>query len=298
MSLYKILIHSWAPEAVPDDPQVIPALEAGKVLFLPALSFRVEPRESELFTPAILGAAKNVSFDPARGRLGGTVAGKGLPGRPGSDEAAGVLVGLMRRFSASAGQLIDRLFPAYRGRARVARASFRPAEIAGRATSWRKDDTRLHVDSFPATPSGGQRILRLFTNVNPAGRSRSWCIGDEFEAVARRFAPRLRPPLAMTGDLLSLLRITRTPRTPYDALMLQLHDAMKADQDFQRSSPQERIDFPAGSTWIAFTDSVSHAATAGQYQLEQTFLLPVEAMLDQERSPLRILERLKQRRLA
>ena len=41
----------------------------------------------------------------------------------------------------------------------------------------------------------------------------------------------------------------------------------------------------------------SHAATRGQYQLEQTFLLPVGAMLDEQRSPLRILERLKGRSL-
>ena len=31
---------------------------------------------------------------------------------------------------------------------------------------------------------------------------------------------------------------------------------------------------------MAFTDQVSHAAMAGQYQLEQTFLVPVVAMLD------------------
>ena len=64
------------------------------------------------------------------------------------------------------------------------------------------------------------------------------------------------------------------------------------------SSPgSTTIDFPAGSTWIAFTDGVSHAAMAGQYQLEQTFLLPVEAMQKPERSPLRILERIKKRAL-
>jgi len=57
-----------------------------------------------------------------------------------------------------------------------------------------------------------------------------------------------------------------------------------------------KVDFPAGSTWIAFTDQVSHAATAGQYQLEQTFLLPVDAMADPERSPLRVLERIMGRR--
>jgi hypothetical protein len=37
---------------------------------------------------------------------------------------------------------------------------------------------------------------------------------------------------------------------------------------------------------------------AGQYQLEQTYLLPVSAMHDETRSPLRILESLKGRRLA
>jgi len=50
-------------------------------------------------------------------------------------------------------------------------------------------------------------------------------------------------------------------------------------------------------SWIAFTDQVSHAAMAGQYQLEQTFLLPVDAMRSPEQSPLRILERLMGRSL-
>jgi hypothetical protein len=80
--------------------------------------------------------------------------------------------------------------------------------------------------------------------------------------------------------------------------MLQLHDRMKEDAEFQERSEQETAAFPAGSTWLAFTDQVSHAATAGQYQFEQTFILPVDAMVEEARSPLRILERLKGRRLA
>ena len=100
------------------------------------------------------------------------------------------------------------------------------------------------------------------------------------------------------GRLLQTLRITKSRRSAYDALMLQLHDRMKGDEEFQRSSRQSAIDFPAASTWLAFTDEVSHAAMAGQYQLEQTFLLPVDAMGEPERSPLRVLERLMGRRLA
>ena len=265
-----------------------PALEAGDVIFLPDLRFDVEPSETLLFTPSILGSSKNASYDPASGRLGGTTA---------TGRDAETLRGFIHRFSESAASLVSRLFPAYRDRMTRGRASFRPAEIAGRQTTWRKDDTRLHVDSFPATPSGGRRILRVFSNVNPDGRARAWRLGDDFETVARRFAPRLRVPLPGAGHLLALVRVTRTPRTAYDALMLQLHDCMKADDVFQKESPQSRVDLPAGSTWLAFTDQVSHAATAGQYQLEQTFLLPVDAMGEPVRSPLRVLERIKGRPL-
>jgi len=264
------------------------ALEAGNLLLLEDLRFETLPTEASLFTPAILGSSKNASFDPASGRLGGTTA---------AGAEAETLRVFIARFSDSAASLVDGLLPRYRGRLTRGRASFRPAEIAGRRTSWRKDDSRLHVDSFPATPSGGRRILRVFTNVNPHGRARAWRIGDGFEAVARRFAPRLRMPIPGAGQLLALLRVTKSPRTPYDALMLQLHDRMKQDDAFQRESPQTAVDFAAGSTWLAFTDQVSHAATAGQYQLEQTFLLPVDAMAEPDRSPLRILERITARRL-
>jgi hypothetical protein len=263
-------------------------IESGSVLFLPELRFEIEPAEAPLFTPAILGSSKNASFDPATGRLGGTTA-------TGSD--AELLRAFIRRFSDAAASLVGELLPRYRDAVTRGRASFRPAEIAGRASSWRKDDTRLHVDSFPATPTGGRRILRVFSNVNPNGKARAWRVGGEFESVARRFADSLSLPLPGMGYLRAMVRVTKSPRSAYDALMLQLHDRMKGDEEFQRTSPQSAIDFPAGSTWLTFTDEVSHAALAGQYQLEQTFLLPVSAMLDESRSPLRILERLKGRRL-
>jgi len=278
-----------APASAEPTSTAVRALEAGDVLFFPRLQFAIEERERALFTPAILGAAKNASYDPGSDRLGGTSV---------TAADAETLRAFVRRFSEASAALVDRLFSSYGGQVRRARASFRPAEIAGRATSWRKDDTRLHVDSFPATPSRGRRILRVFTNVNPDGRARSWRIGGDFEAVASRYANHLRVPLPGVGHALALLRITKTPRSAYDALMLQLHDRMKEDEEFQRTSPQTAVDFPAGSTWLAFTDQVSHAATAGQYQLEQTFLLPVAAMMMPERSPLRVLERLKGRRLA
>jgi hypothetical protein len=269
-------------------PGLMPALERGDVLFLPALAFDVAASELRLFSPDLVGAAKNVSFDPRSGRLGGT-------SLDGADRAC--LRDLLARFSVTASTLVGHVLPAYRDRLEVGRTSFRPVEIAGRASSWRKDDTRLHVDSFPATPVRGKRILRVFSNVNPDARPRSWRLGEDFESVARRFGGLIRLPLPGSALLLRLLRVTKSRRSPFDALMLQLHDRMKADADYQAATPQLRVDFPAGSTWVAFTDQVSHAAMAGQYQLEQTFLVPLAAMLDEQRSPLRILERLMGRSL-
>jgi hypothetical protein len=266
----------------------VEALERGLVIFLPNLRFAIDPAESTLFSPAIAGA-KNVSYQPETGRIGGAA----VP-----QEDIPRLQTLLGRFSRAASALVDDLLPGYRGHLRQGRASFRPAEIAGRATSWRKDDTRLHIDSFPSTPVHGRRILRVFTNVNPSGRPRSWRISSDFEQVAGRYAGGLRIPPPGVALLLRLLRITKTRRSAYDGLMLQLHDRMKADQEYQTTAPQVSVEFPAGSTWVAFTDQVSHAAMAGQYQLEQTFLLPVDAMLHPERAPLRVLERLKRRRLA
>jgi hypothetical protein len=263
-------------------------LERGEVLFFPTLAFAVDSGEATVFSPAILSSSKNASYDPRAGRVGGTTLTGAELER---------LQQLMERFSRAAARFVEGLLPGYQPALQRARASFRPAEIAGRRTSWRKDDTRLHIDSFPATPVQGRRILRFFSNVNPFGRPRAWRIGEEFQALAGRFADTLRTPWPGEGILLETLRLTKSRRTPYDSLMLQLHDRMKKDDEFQRASAQETVSFPPGSSWLAFTDQVSHGATAGQYQFEQTFLLPIAAMEDERRSPLRVLERLKGRPL-
>jgi hypothetical protein len=281
-------LKHWTRESLSDAVDPTADLEGGALLVMPALSFAVEAAEQRFFTPAI-AAAKNVSFNPSTGRVAGATVN--------APDALAALAAMLRRFSDACAGLAADLFPPYGGRLQRARTSFRPAEIAGRSTSWRHDDTRLHIDSFPATPVQGRRILRVFTNVNPDGQIRSWRVGEPFEAVAARFGPELRLPLPGSAALLRLVRITKSRRSRYDALMLQLHDRMKSDLDYQARAPQTAIDFPAGATWIAFTDCVSHAAIAGQYQLEQTFLVPVGAMRQPDRSPLRILERIKRRTL-
>jgi hypothetical protein len=146
------------------------------------------------------------------------------------------------------------------------------------------------VDAFPSAPNRGQRILRVFSNVNPNDEPRIWRVGEPFEKVARQFAPLVKKPLPGSAAVLRWLKITKSYRTLYDHYMLQIHDRMKADTQYQQQADQCEIHFAAGSTWIVQTDHVSHAAMKGQYVLEQTFYLPINKMLDQANAPLRVLE--------
>jgi 3-deoxy-D-manno-oct-2-ulosonic acid (Kdo) hydroxylase len=264
------------------------ALENGAVLFLPHFSFPVRDEERPLFTPTIVGKSKNVSYNPDTATIGGTSV---------EGPQAEVLRQMMARFATTSRSLVNLLFPDYTASLRQARASFRPVEIAGRASSWRKDDTRLHLDSFPSAPTQGSRILRVFINVNPQGKGRVWRIGESFENVATRFLPATKRPLPGSSALLKLLHVTKTPRSEYDHIMLQLHDLMKADMDYQQKVDQIEHEFPAGSAWIGYADQVSHAVMRGQYQLEQTFLIPIASLRAPQTSPLSVLERLTGRQL-
>ena len=268
---------SWRPNS---DPQAIQALEDGKVLYFPRLGFALSPQEQALLRPGLQAeGARNISLD-AQGRL------KGVAGDAAVQAATGALIS---RFSASATSLVNSLFPDYAVYLRAAPASLRPIEVSTRRQSWRADDRRLHVDAFPSRPNRGERILRVFANVNPRGEPRSWRVGEPFADMAKRFLPRVRPYSPLQARLLHKLGITKSLRSEYDHLMLQLHDAMKSDDRYQQEAPQQAMDFPPGTAWVCFSDQTSHAAMSGQHMLEQTFHLPVDRQYNRKASPLGLL---------
>ena len=148
------------------------------------------------------------------------------------------------------------------------------------------------MDAFPSRPNRGERILRVFANINPHGQPRVWRIGEPFEDVAGRFLPQARRYSPLQARLLSTLRVTKSLRSEYDHQMLQLHDLMKSDARYQAEAPQETMGFPPGSTWVCFSDQTVHAAMSGQHMVERTFHLPVSCQYNPEASPLAILTRL------
>ena len=281
-------IAAWPPRQA-DQAAALAALEQGEVVALPKLAFALQEGEETLLDPGLCnGRSKNISFDPAAGRLGGLNA----------DELKTLLVKrLMERFSAWSLATAKLLLPAYGPALQLGRTSLRPCEVETRAQSPRKDDRRLHIDAFPANPVQGRRILRLFANVDPEGRPRVWNIGEPFEPFATRFLPRTGRQAPLAAQALQALKLTKGRRTPYDHAMLRLHDLAKEDGVYQETAIKRRLAFPSGGAWMVFTDTTLHAALEGRNVLEQTFLLPISAMADPAMSPLKILERLTGREL-
>ena len=72
--------------------------------------------------------------------------------------------------------------------------------------------------------------------------------------------------------------------------MLQFHDFLKENAGYQGRNNGEHVEFLPMSTWMVYTDGVAHAVLSGQFALEQTFVIPVEALVSPANSPLRILE--------
>jgi 3-deoxy-D-manno-octulosonic acid hydroxylase-like protein len=264
-------------------------VESGHVLAFPRLAFPLGDHERRFLDPRWADPkAKNVSVRWPAGELRGAI---------GSAEDLHALRAMIVRFAEQSEALALRLFPHYRGHLRRGNTSFRPTDVVQRVRSWRQDDTRLHVDAFPSNPMHGTRLLRVFSNVNPNGAPRRWRVGEPFEAHAARYLASLGRPLPGSASLMAALGITKRRRTEYDHLMLQLHDRAKADAEFQRTSPQARLDFAPGTTWVCYSDQVLHAAMGGQHMLEQTFMIDAAHLAEPERAPLAILERLTGRRL-
>jgi hypothetical protein len=125
-----------------------------------------------------------------------------------------------------------------------------------------------------------------------------WLTSQTFESFGPQFARKAGVLDSFRNPLLRGLRgLARTlhlpgSRPPYDELMHRIHNAMKEDARFQETTPKHRWEFPPNSSWVVFTDCVSHAVLSGQYALEQTFLIPGHTLVDPQRSPLAVLETL------
>ena len=270
-------------------------LEEGNILFFERTPFELSPDEVQfLLNQKQSDAAyhKNIAYRPLSDRLTGY--GKGRS----SDEHR--LHAIMRDFSKRVIEFTQRFLSPYAGAMAVDFASFRPQQEEGRQIRQRARNDLLHVDSFPTRPSHGNRILRVFTNINPT-EPRVWATSETFDGLVTRFAGTGGMPLPagitswpkkLLMKLAGAAGIRSLARSPYDDWMLNFHHFLKENQEFQDRCARTKWEFPPHSAWLVFTDMVSHAVLSGRFALEQTFIISRPALVLPEKAPVRILERL------
>jgi hypothetical protein len=270
-------------------------LESGDILYFPESPPLLPPEDrSFLVAQKQVSASyhKNISYRPLEDRL------KGVDQEDAEERDR--VHEIMRGYSRRAIAFMRSFLKKYADQWKIDFASFRPIEESGRQVSLHSRNDLLHFDSFPTRPSHGDRLLRIFTNVHPE-RARVWITTGNFGELAGDFAARVglhrKPSVLDTCGEFAIqfaakLGMPVVARPPYDRFMLKIHHAMKEDARFQQSCRKDRWEFPAGSTWIVFTDSASHACLSGQYALEQTFIIRRSSLAFPEIAPIAILEKL------
>jgi hypothetical protein len=188
--------------------------------------------------------------------------------------------------------------------------SFRSIEEQGRKLKPRSSNELVHVDAGAYGATNGARILRFFVNIHPT-RDRVWGTKGTFRAImsrhpelweaARGGKPRVtidKGPLdnlysgfiGALGKLYPLLRVIDS--SPYDRSMRRIHNFMKENKSF-RDNPEgyQEIHFPPLSSWMVFTDGISHSVLTGQHALVTTVLIPLANCRNPELSPYQVLAR-------
>jgi hypothetical protein len=263
-------------------------LERGEVLFYPTAPFALpQGADLDFLLQQELGslAHKNISYNPANGKVNGFVRR--------TAEQVEQLRGIFARFSQAATEWLATLLPQYCHGWQLDRASFRPQEEATRRLRPKARNDLLHVDAFPGRPSRGNRILRVFANINPR-EPRVWVTSDPFAKLLKRYGEAAGLPgrtstrwLKHLGQsVLSLFRPHVGRRSEYDLFMLRFHDYLKLNEEFQEKGPKYLRTFPPGSVWVAMTDTCSHAVLRGRYALEHSyFVSPLVLALPEESPP-------------
>ena len=267
-------------------------LESGQILFFRELPYILPAADREFLLTqewAELRLHKNISYRPGEDVL------KGVSG---SAETVERLHSILRDYNKHVVEFLKAFVSPYAGKWILDFASFRPFEEERRGLPLHKRNDLLHVDAFPSRPTRGGRILRVFTNLNPS-KPRVWNVTGPFDVLARQFADDAGLRQIAEDDsyvsrtvqsLGAKLGFAGFGRTPYDMFMLRFHDFLKENNSFQSGCEKVHLEFPPLSTWMVFTDGVAHAAMSGQYAIEQTLLIPPDALVAPEQAPYRILE--------
>lgn len=270
-------------------------LERGNLLFFEKIPFSFPQEEIDFLLKQRQGKSKgrkNIAYKPQIDRITNHNAK--------DFENAKKLHEILRNYSNQVTEFLSDLLAPYEKKWKKDYASFRPFQEKGRDLRLRARNDLLHVDAFPTRPTHGARILRFFTNINPI-ESRHWITSETFGDLLKKYGGIEGVPLPdenkkslgkIVREIARKMGFSVSIRSPYDEFMMNFHNFLKENEEFQKDCHKDHWHFPPQSCWIVFTDMVSHAALSGQYALEQTFLVQRQAMLFPDLAPVSILEKL------
>ena len=276
-------------------------LEAGDIIFFPETPIKIAQDDLDFLLghQHVFGTFhKNIAYRPLEDRITGFESAE-----PSTAER---LRRIMSRYSKDVIDFLGGFLGPYRSQWKVDYASYRPEEEAGRDLALRKRNDLLHTDAFPTRPTHGDRILRFFNNINPE-KTRNWITTDTFDVLVEKMragklnggsSVQLPSSLSMPAMKRALAAfgfgalVPSLKRSPYDDFMMRFHNYLKENSGFQQKCPKQHWEFPPGSSWMVYTDMVSHAVLSGQFALEQTLIVAKQAMVTPEKSPYGVLAKL------
>ena len=284
-----------APDTIPIQPDAALAdrLERGEIVPFSPCPFSLPAGDdlNFLLHQRIKSAAhKNISYDPASDALAG------FRFRTGGDPRR--LQRLLHDFGDQASAWLAGLLPRYSEHWQRDRVTLRTEEEATRKLRLTARNDLLHFDAFPSRPSCGDRILRLFVNINPAD-DRVWMTSDTFASILKQFGDQVGLP-AYSDDtwarrlgqgILRQLQPGLAERTAYDRFMLKLHHFLKNNLEYQDRAPRRLWHFATGTAWLLFADAVAHAELRGQFALEHSFFIAAAGLSRRDESPAALLEK-------
>jgi hypothetical protein len=283
------------------------ALETNHIVFFPKCPIRLPDAATLDYLRTELPSRlklKNVSYHPEVDRVTGLKADAETTAR-----LTGILKGHLKDVSAFLHQHIGHLTTEWT----IGTCSFRPIQERGRNLKPHASNELVHLDAGAYGATDGDRILRFFVNCNDH-EDRIWATKGPVQDIVSRFGHeaglidghgRLAVGLtkaasdkALSGIVRGLARLNPLARvldtSPYDRAMRRLHNYMKDAEAF-RQDPRgyEEIRFPPYSSWMVFTDSVSHASLSGQFAFVTTIIVRREYMQRPEFAPFNVLAGLK-----
>jgi len=188
--------------------------------------------------------------------------------------------------------------------------SFRSIEEQGRKLKPRSSNELVHIDAGAYGATNGARILRFFVNIHPT-RDRVWGTKGGFGALLGRHRELVeaakggRDRVALDKGPLDRLysgMVTALSKvyplfqvidsSPYDRSMRRIHNYMKENPEFRDSREgYQEIHFPPLSSWMVFTDGISHSVLSGQHALVTTVLIPLANARNPALAPFNVLAR-------